>query len=487
MQDWKAFHKSPTDFLKLGVLLNDQEQKVSPLEELFILRALERIQPRLTLKDIIGLEDQKKEIWPIINFVLNPNMYNATNTTIEKGVLLYGPTRTGKSLFAEAMAGTLETLGKELSFFKIKCSELRGIMGIDKILETIDKLPGVKIAFFDEMDLLNLQRDGDKTMLSDFLNNMGKHNIIIIGATNRIDHFDQALLQAGRFGKRIAFVNPPLHTRIEFFRDKLTKMNILDDSLDLQRLGIETDNCSFGDLESIVNDAVAKATQKKQTLAYHHFDAALDTFKRNITSLEIPLPEAERRLIATHLSGHAMAFELLPTSESLHKFTMLPIKKHILEEKVWLSDIQTPKKITYFGDVYTLHKTNTGGFDTFEQKINMVKVLLAGHVAEKVMLGSTSYSYHNEDNEKARAILEALVFKGIKKDNVSKKECNKKMEEVMALFDKYEQETTEFIIANKDKLVKMIDALLVRKTLTQEDVQKLIGLQPQQPMAAAAA
>ncbi len=488
VNDWKALHKSPAGFVNIDKVLGNKEQTVNPLEELFILRALERIHPRLTLKDIIGLEDQKKEIAPIINYVLNPNMFNATNTSIEMGVLLYGPTRTGKSLFAEAMAGTLMYMyGKELSFFKIKCSELRGIMGIDKILETLDKLPGIKIAFFDEMDLLNLQRDGDKTMLSDFLNNMGKHNIIIIGATYRIDHIDQALLQSGRFGKRIAFVKPPLHTRVEFFKNKLSKMNILDDSLDLQRLGIETDNCSFGDLESILNDAVAQATQQRQKIAYQHFDTALDTFKRNITSLVIPLPEAERRLIATHLCGHALGFELLQTSESLHKLTTLPIKKHISEEKVWLSDLQSPKRITYFGDVFTLHKTNTGGFDTYEQKINMVKVLLAGHVAEKVMLGSTSYSYHNEDNEKARFILESLVFKGIKKDNISKKECNKKMEEVMALFEKYEQETTEFIIANKDKLVKMIDAILVRQTLTQEDVQKLLGTPQSTPMAAPAA
>ena len=490
VHSWKGLQKDPGAFFKLKELFKNEKQSISPIEELFLLNALVRIEPKITFKDITGLAAQKKELEAIINYLLNPERYENTGTGVETGYLFHGPTGTGKTQLAEALAGELILRYKKpLAFFKIRGSELRYV-GIKKVFDTVKKYAPC-ICFIDEIDLLNLQRDQNTSLLDEFLTSMksddNSRRVIILGATNRIDHIDHALLRPGRFGKIIIFENPTLDERKEFFKNELLGKNIYDPFLDMDKLGQETENCSFADLASIVNDAVAQATQRQQKLSYSHFDSAIDNFKRRIGDVQdISIPAEERLLIATHLAGHALGFALLSTSETLHKVTMLPIQKRVAEEKVWLSDLTTAKKITYFGDVFTLHKTNTAGFDTPEQKINMVRVLLAGHIAEKILLGSTSYSYHNEDNAKARNILESLALKGTKKEQHSKQEYAKILDEVSQLFSKYEAETTEFLMQNKELLSKLRHNLLDRTTLTNQDVQALI-LESNKSLAAAAA
>jgi cell division protease FtsH len=474
---WKGFYKDPKSFFKLGEIFRNEKQSVSPIEELFLLNALEQSVPKITFDHVAGLREQKKELAPVISYLLNPELFEKTGTSVEKGYLLYGPTRTGKTFLAEALAGEIMLKhGKPLAFLKIKGSELRYV-GIKKILDIVKKYAPC-IVFIDELDLLNLQRDQNTNLLDEFLTGMktdeDRKQVIFLAATNRIDHIDHALLQPGRFGKIITFENPSFNDRLDFFKQQLARKNINPATVDCQRLANETENCTYGDLSSIINHALTKATHSQQILAYTHFDNGIDVFKRKLAQSNINLPKEEKAIISSHLAGHAIAYMLLPTSEQLHKVTMLPIQRKITEEKIWLSDATISKKITSFGDVFTLHKMNTGGFDSPEQRINKVKALLAGHLAEKLLLGNSAYNYH-EDNEAARQIIELMVFKGIKKEHFSKEMANQKLEEVRLLFEKYEAETTQFLLAHKELLQKVASLLENQLTITAEDIALLIA------------
>jgi len=155
---------------------------------------------------------------------------------------------------------------------------------------------------------------------------------------------------------------------------------------------------------------------------------------------------------------------------------MLPIQKKITEESSWLSNLNISKKVTTYGEVFTIHKTNTGGFDSPTQKSNRIKALLAGQAAEKVLLGASSYSYRAEDLEQARALAEGFVFKGLKKDHFSREAADKMLNEVMDLLRRYEDEITKFLEENKEKLTTVADALNKHLTLTAQDVKVMAKL-----------
>ncbi len=475
---WKSLHKNPSTFFKLEELFHNKKQTVSAFDELFLSSAIEHTAPRITFDDLAGLHEQKKELQPVINYLLNPELFEKTGTSIEKGYLLYGPTRTGKTHFAEALAGELVLKHKKkLGFIKIRGSELR-MVGVKKVLDMVSKYAPC-IVFIDELDLLNLQRDHNTMLLDEFLTCMkldtGNHQVIFLAATNRIDHIDHALLQPGRFGKIIPFEAPSSEDRQEFFKQHLSRKNMYDPSLlDINRLVQETETCSFGDLASIINSALSIATQKREMLSYRHFDASIDSFKRKIADSNINLPEEERKIIAAHLAGQALTYHLLPTGEQLLKVTMLPIQKKVAEENIWLSNLSTAKKVTTYGDVFTLHKKNTGGFDSPEQKVNRIKALLAGHAAENILLGASSYGYRGENQEQARLLIETIVFQGLKKEHFSRDAADKKLNEVMQLLKQYEAEVTQLLQTNKDKLDKLAQALNAHLTLTAEDVSTLI-------------
>jgi ATP-dependent Zn protease len=480
MHAWKGLYKDPKEYVKLNELMHNEKQTVSPIEELFLLNAFEHYEPRFTFDQVVGLHEQKKELRPVINYLLNPELFEKTGTSVEKGFLFYGPTRTGKTYLAEALAGELvHKHGKKLAFLKIKGGDLR-FVGIKKVLEIVKKFAPC-IVFIDELDLLNLQRDQNTQLLEEFLTGMrtddGKQ-VVFLAATNRIDHIDHALRQPGRFGKIITFENPSYSDRKEFFEHELKMRNIHDESrIDVERLTMETQNCTYGDLASILNHGLTKSMQTRQVLGYEHFENGIDVIKRKIIDSDPQIPAAERVIISTHLAGHALAYTLLPTSEVLHKVTILPIQKQVIEEKAWLSDFTSPKKITTFGEVFTLHPLNTAGFDSYEQKMNKVKALLAGHAAEKLVLGASAYNYHADDYDQARVEIEAVVFKGLKKDQLSRAMLDAKADEVQQMIKKCEDDVTQFLTQNRAGLEKVAALLNKNLTLSREDILQALGLE----------
>lgn len=481
--NWRALAKDPKRFFRLDEMLLGKKQNMSAAEENYLLKStVERAMPTITFDDLAGLEDQKKELEPIVHYLLNPELFEKTGTTIERGFLLYGPTRTGKTYLAEALAGELVLKhGKDLAFLKVKGNELGGLLqgGIKDVLDLVKKFAPC-IVFIDELDLLNLQRDANSKLLCEFLTCMktddSQRQVIFLAATNRIDHIDHSLLQPGRFGKIISFENPSHLDRKDFFKKKLTsRMGSVPSTINLDILAVETETCTYGDLSSIVDHAITLHINNKEVLSHAHFEDAIDTFKYKIAGSIVTLPADEKRLIAVHLASHAVAYLTLPINEIIHKVTMLPIQKPIKEEKIWLSDQLGSKKITTFGNVFTLHKMNTAGFDLPEQRRNKVKALLAGHVGEKLIFGSCTYNYHPEDTDQARQLVEGMVLRGLKKESLPKEYAQEKLAEVMKIMDQCEQEVTKLLEPHKDLILTIAAILSENLTLSLNDLLTIVA------------
>ncbi|MBN1549570.1 AAA family ATPase [Candidatus Babeliales bacterium] len=475
---WKGLYRNPRNYFRTSEIFNDERKSVDAVEEVFISRIIEIAQPRITFDDVVGLEEQKRELQGIIQYLLNPTAYDRKGTSVEKGCILYGPTRTGKTYLAEALAGEiLYKYNGSVSFLKINSAELR-IWGIDKALEVI-KRHAPCIVFIDEIDLLNLQRGNNSNLLEQFLTQLRSYEhdrIVFLAATNRIDHIDNALLQPGRFGKIIPFENPSFVERQEFFIQQLRKRGIEVTNINFERVAYETEGCSFGQLASIINDALTTATQEREMLHQDHFTKSIDAFKHKIvvpTTYDVPIEE--QRVMSAHLAGHALTHILLDTGNIIHKVTMLPIQKDIKERQVWMDNAgSVGKKITTFGDIFLLHKTNSSGIDTMEEKENQVKALLAGHAAEKVLLGASSYDYHREDVEQAQKVLEPLIYRGMHKENLSKSVLDQKCTELLQLIDRYAEEVTHLLEEHKEDLERLANALQKQKTLTLGDTVQLL-------------
>lgn len=480
INNMRAFHRNPTSFFKLGELFKAEKEQISALDELFLTNAIDMDEPSITFDDIAGLEKQKKELQPLIDYLMNPDLFEKTGSVIEKGYLLYGPTRTGKTYIAEALAGELSLkCKKKLPLIKVKGNQLQWV-GIKKMLDLVNKYAPC-ILFIDELDVLNLQRNvpSGSSLLIEFLTGMNtndpKKQVIFLAATNRIDHIDHALLQPGRFGKIITFENPCIADRKDYFEKQFTKKYLTSKSISCDQLARETEGCSFGDLNSIMNHALTLATQKSERVSYTHFDQAIDVCKRHMSYDLSLINEDEQSTVAAYIAGKALAHVIIPGGKPLAKATIYPIRYTIPEESIWAHQtIGETKKITQYGHVFTLEKIPVSGFESREQKIHAIKAIMAGTYAEKIIHERHTVSYREDEYAQVHALTEELVLQGVSKDKLSRTEADKKLDEVVACLRTYETEVERCMLAHKDELIRVHKALLKNKILTAHEIETLL-------------
>lgn len=468
------------NFLKGGGYKN----KVKPDEDEII--------PKVTLKDLVGLEHVKQEFTRIIEFIKDPERYVRSKLKPELGFLLTGPTRTGKSFSAEALAGEIRAMlkaqgkdEKEFSFIPLHASFIEE-KGIRWILETARKIAPC-VLFIDEIDLLGLQRAGGRPeRLSEFLstmsgcleNNDPSKPVIIIAATNKPENLDVALRQRGRFGKEIRFEYPSSKDRRDYFTNKLSTLALTIDAFNIEQLVRDTEGCSYEQMNALIQSAFQVAKINGELLTQAHIDDAFDREIRHI--IMAPLREInaqEKRLIAIHQAGRALAVMLLNGNQKLSKVTIRPYLTQIREETVWdqfyLSEDQKQKKISY-GRIFTHHDQDTINFDSLDEKINTCKILLAGHAAENIVLGSCGYSYHPEASQRAFDIAKSIALQGIDLNTLPDDLRKQYVERALALRATYEQEITALLRAHQAELKLIADTLQQRETLSYEDIDALL-------------
>lgn len=448
--------------------------------------------PTLTFDDVIGMDEVKEELKFLLAFIESPEIFIRSNKIPERGYLFTGPTRSGKSYIVEALCGEIARLlqrlgrGKEFKFRKIPPFLITNL-GIERILHWA-KTEAPIILWIDEIDLLDLQRVGDKKTLMAFLTGMGNSFdndpnklVIIIGCTNRPENMDHALKQYGRFGKEIRFEYPSAEYRKKFIIRQLQSMGLDPRYFDIEALTYKTEGCQFEQIKAFIKSASVKAWMYGKVIDQNFLDESFDTEIRHILPVERKaLSDTEREILATYFAGKALAHALLDTRGELDRVTIRPIMVKL--EETWVYEDLTDKekqakgddhKIQY-GQVFTKYVRDTAKINTYEQTFNEIKLLLAGYAAEQVMFGVSTYSCHPEDSMAAYKAAEAIAFEGLDRKRIGKKQVAECAQRSYELRKRCQEEIKELLEQYKPALIKLIEALKEKSTLSDSEVMFII-------------
>jgi cell division protease FtsH len=290
---------------------------------------------RTTFADVAGIEDAKQELTEIVDFLKTPDRYLRLGGAIPRGVLLYGPPGTGKTLLARAVAGEAG-----VPFFSLSASEFVEMLvgvGASRVRDLFNqaKAAAPAIIFIDELDAIGRSRGASslggneerEQTLNQILTEMdgfsGSEGVIVIGATNRPEVLDPALLRPGRFDRRVA-VNPPDQVgRLEIL-EVHTRHMPLDPGLDLAAIASATAGMVGADLKNLANEAALTAARRgHDRVQFSDFTDALEKVILG-TERRIMLSQEDRERTAYHESGHALLGMLEPGADPVRKVSIVP-------------------------------------------------------------------------------------------------------------------------------------------------------------------
>ena len=355
----------------------------------------------VTFRDVAGQDEAKESLEEIIDFLHNPGKYTEIGAKLPKGALLVGPPGTGKTLLAKAVAGEAG-----VPFFSISGSDFVEMfvgVGASRVRDLFKEASKMApcIIFIDEIDTIGKTRDnrmGGNDEREQTLNQLlaeldgfdpGK-GVIVLGATNRPEVLDKALLRPGRFDRRITIDRPNLAGRLATLQVHTRKIRLAED-VDLNKIAQATAGCVGADLANLVNEAALRAVRQGRK-AVNQQDL-LVSFEFVIAGSEkkgTVLTEKEKRMIAYHEVGHALvAHHQKNNAMPVSKITIVPHTQGALG--------------------YTLHLPEEEKFlMTEEDLLAEIRTLLAGRSAEEVVFGSKSSGAAN-DIERATEIARKMV------------------------------------------------------------------------------
>jgi len=296
------------------------------------------IDPQLvavTFADVAGIDEAKDEVREIVDFLKEPERFAEIGGRIPRGVLLIGPPGTGKTLLARSMAG--EAKVPFISASGSDFVEMYAGVGASRIRKLFKEARRHKacIIFIDELDAVGRNRGGNslsheerEQTLNQLLVEMDgftqSESIIIIGATNRHDILDPALLRPGRFDRQVMVGNPDLKGREQILRVHAKKV-ALEPDVDLRGIARGTPGFSGADLANLVNEAALMAARAgRKSVGNGDLDAARDKVLMGVERKSVAMSERERVTCAYHEAGHALVAALLPDADPLHKVTIIP-------------------------------------------------------------------------------------------------------------------------------------------------------------------
>ena len=291
---------------------------------------------KTTFKDVAGIDEEKKELEEIVDFLKNGEKYMKLGAKIPKGVLLVGPPGTGKTLMAKAVAGEAN-----VPFFSISGSDFVEMfvgVGASRVRDLFEQANKHQpcIIFIDEIDAVGRQRgaglggghDEREQTLNQLLVEMdgfdANTNIIVIAATNRPDILDNALLRPGRFDRQI-YINAPDVKGREQILEVHAKNKKLDSDVDLKILAKRTPGFTGADLQNLLNESALLAARKnKDKISMEDVDVSIDRVIAGVEKKSRVLTDKDKELTSYHEVGHALIDKLLPDANELHKVSIIP-------------------------------------------------------------------------------------------------------------------------------------------------------------------
>ena len=433
----------------------------------------------ITFKDVAGEDEAKESITELVDFLHNPEKYQKIGAKLPKGALLVGPPGTGKTLLAKAVAGEAH-----VPFFSITGSDFVEMfvgVGASRVRDLFKQAQGHApcIVFIDEIDAIGKSRDAQygggnderEQTLNQLLSEMDgfdtSKGIVIIAATNRPEVLDKALLRPGRFDRRIIVDKPDLKGRVEILKVH-GKNVLLDDSVNLEEIGLATSGAVGSDLANIINEAAILAVKNKRTLVTQ--DDLMESVEVVIAGKEKKdriLSEKEKKVVAYHETGHALITALEKNAEPVQKITIVPRTMGSLGYVM-----QVPEEEKYL-------------MTEEELKARLV-TLYGGRAAEELVFGSITTGASN-DIEKATDIARAMVTQygmskkfgliGLEKqgnqylDGRSILNCGEQTaaeidHEVMEILKECYEKAKELLRGNRDIMDRIAEFLSEKETIT---------------------
>jgi len=378
-------------------------------------------EPKVTFKDVAGIEEAKQELEEIIEFLKNPKKFTTLGGRIPKGVLLIGAPGTGKTLLARAIAGEAD-----VPFFSISGSDFVEMfvgVGASRVRDLF--LQGKKHApcliFIDEIDAVGRHRgaglggghDEREQTLNQLLVEMdgfeSSEGVIIISATNRPDVLDPALVRPGRFDRQVVVPIPDIRGR-EKILEVHTKKTPLADDVNLGIIARGTPGLSGADLANLVNEAALLAARKGRTkVIKQDFEQSKDKVLMGIERRSMVISPEEKKITAYHEAGHTLVAKLIPGTDPIHKVTIIP-RGHALglTQQLPIDERHTYPK---------------------QYLIDSITLLLGGRSAEELVLRDLTTGAGN-DLERATEIARKMVCEWGMSDDLGPLTFGKKEEQI---------------------------------------------------------
>lgn len=444
-------------------------------------------QINITFNDVAGLEEAKVEVMEIVDFLKNPKKYTNLGGKIPKGALLVGSPGTGKTLLAKAVAGEAQ-----VPFFSLSGSDfVEMFVGVgasrvrDLFRQAKEKAPC--IIFIDEIDAIGRARGKNSVMggnderentLNQLLVEMDgfgtDSGIIIMAATNRPDVLDSALLRPGRFDRQISIDKPDLNGREQIFKVHLKPLKLAEE-VDAKKLSAQTPGFAGAEIANVCNEAALIAARKnKSHIEMQDFQDAIDRVIGGLEKKNKIISPEEKKIVAYHEAGHAVAGWFLEHADPLVKVSIVPRGVAALGYAQYL-----PKEQFLY---------------TTEQLIDGMCMTMGGRVAEDIIFGKISTGAQN-DLERITNLAYAMVtvygmsekvgnvsFNGKGESQFQKPYSDKTAElideEVRNLINKIYAQTKELLLKNKEGMIALAEELLKREILFQSDLEKILGKRP---------
>lgn len=442
---------------------------------------------KTTFKDVAGIDSEKQELMEIVDFLKDGKKFRDVGARVPRGILLSGEPGTGKTLLARAIAGEAN-----VPFFAASGSDFSGIivgLGVAKIKEIFEmaKRNAPCILFIDEIDAIGQRRsthsyndqDREQTLnqllieMDGFANDTG---IIVIGATNRADMLDPALLRPGRFDRQVYIELPDLSGRREILDLYAKKVKVSSD-VNLQDLARGTTGFSGADLENLLNEAALHAVRNGRVeISQVDVEEARDKILMGPRKVRKMRPE-DIKLTAYHEAGHAfVSIMYADITDPIHKATIIPRGRAL-------------------GMVQHLPIDDKVSMTVAEVRANLA-IALAGRAAEEIFFGADKITTGAESDiaMATRLARYSITTAGLSPkiglaainqvntfgtrsalENASEKTAELVDAEVRAWLDSAHADATKLLSKNKETVRKLAEELLARETLTGDEIKKIVS------------
>jgi cell division protease FtsH len=444
---------------------------------------------RVTFDDVAGMENSKRELAEIVDYLKEPGKFTRLGARVPKGVLLFGPPGTGKTLLAKAAAGEAN-----VPFFAISGSEfIQMFVGVgasrvrDMFRTAKEHAPCV--VFIDEIDAVGRMRgagygggsDEREQTLNQILSEMDgfqpSETVIVIAATNRPDVLDSALLRPGRFDRHITVDRPTWKGRLEILKVH-TRNKPLSDSVDLERIARNMVGMSGAELQNLCNEAALQATRSdRNKLEQVDFDRAADRVRLGALREEA-FSDQEKRRTAYHEAGHALCAVLEPKADKIDRVSIIPRGQaggvtmfQPDEEKVDRSASElTARLVMSMGgraaDKLVFGEAMSGAIGDIKQATRLARIMVT-QLGMSERLGPVYYQIGEDHVFLGKEIVESRTFS----------EGTAKLidEEVQRILTEAEQRAAELVRMHRDQLDRIAEGLLLHEELDRDEVEKIMA------------